>query len=1319
MKVFPLHQEHNEKDDDDDDDTRALRRTRMQFPPSLRRGRCSLDTAFVFVFVFFALSIDTVAGGDCSGVTPPDVTNAETPTVFLDQIAAYVCSSGYSWNTDTVVETIVCRENNTWPDLAGNCVQAANSNSSIFDDCVDSEFVKPENSVSAGSLEGKLHLYTCAENLGFVSNASWVMTECIRNNWTVIHDICETADVAVANQRDCSEVSLLGHNMSRIYQITPSGVSDGNCIYAWCDLTEVDGNWTVIFRMVYSNYWYQLNQGLEAYTNGFYLSQHVFWIGTENLYHLMQSRGGNSQPKVLRVVMIDSSGKHYHATYDNFNIGDNSTNYSLLSLGKFHGNAGDSLTPQVGAEFTCNTRLYCFWVDQEAYRNDNTSVAYLMEYPSTWPTVTRDAGKTLVKAFMEIRYQDYDQANACPTAIVHNPVDSTETLSFGRSRDVGAVITYSCLEYLFFEGVPGGKRTKEGNATCERKDDGTLAWSYIPVFPCTLVCPDGFVAGNKSNKCYHFSPEPSQSLTHAATMCSLKNSTLAILKNVTDLLTHGMDGVSYLTAYIRRGTYIYAITPSLSELDTAGFSCNSTISQCSEVGDNTCAIVKNDGTYVISDCDTPGYHYICMLPGECPTRFSLFDGLCLYYHSTTTLTNHVSSLRVCNYYGAALLWPNTVLQAQAMITIGLGRRLKYVPLGMHNSSNDWTFFGTYAPTEDLLTRIDSSNVTGPFLSLDTTSMDLVFLNRSDRTNAYICQYPGPLGCLDPELPSPNMTVHYTVLTLSTTATYTCFPGYFMDEEATVTSVAAKCMGQFGMNAQGWNLNPNPCSPVEVCEVQNATSEGMVVTPHDGNASLLLNGTVTYDCPSRMVTSTDIFSQNLTCIVYSGGGGNGLNGKFGTSPAAPAQCSKCGDLPVPPANSTVHKSGGTYSINDTTLINCTYNYEFALGNRIQTVTCQPDGWNDVSLLPCLPVCPLAPPSVTSGHQMSAPNLTTNVIGTVLTYTCNPGTLLLTSEDLPIVTTSVDVTCDSKHEWIPDRSDLICYTGCLEDPPDLVDHGNSTWDGISRLEQAQVSYTCDPGYALADNNVTMTVTCTGGKWTNHEPEFFICSKLCATGPPAGPARTTSDWDSQSRWEGTVVTFTCSEERTTLSGTTSTSTTCDGTNWSPVDTEFECVDLCPDPPPVVPMGSESTFDENNASHRLWGASVNYTCTDNLFVTGDESQLVTCTDGAWTPIEVPKCQVCENPEPPPPDHGKSDFDGDRHWGSVINYTCPETFVTGDVSLNATCNEGSWEPPEVPACKGQNLTKCHKDMRPKAEHRGAKHPAKLEWAKPLAYKNL
>ena len=108
------------------------------------------------------------------------------------------------------------------------------------------------------------------------------------------------------------------------------------------------GGWTVFQRRIDGSV--DFYRGWLDYEKGFGNLSGEFWLGLAKINRLTKKRN-----TVLRVDLGDTEHNYRYAQYSYFNIGDNTTEYTLY-VDNFTGNAGDTLLshwePASGSKFT-------------------------------------------------------------------------------------------------------------------------------------------------------------------------------------------------------------------------------------------------------------------------------------------------------------------------------------------------------------------------------------------------------------------------------------------------------------------------------------------------------------------------------------------------------------------------------------------------------------------------------------------------------------------------------------------------------------------------------------------------------------------------------------------------------------------------------------------------------------------------------------------------------------------------------------------------------------------------------------------------------
>ncbi|CAH3144620.1 unnamed protein product [Pocillopora meandrina] len=141
---------------------------------------------------------------------------------------------------------------------------------------------------------------------------------------------------------DCADIYKCGHETSDVYTIHPH---DQKPFDVFCDQTTDGGGWTVFQKRLDGSV--DFYRGWNDYQVGFGNLQGEFWLGLDKLHGLTIN---NKKRYELRVDLEDTSGNQVYAAYDYFAVSSGNSNYQL-SLGKYHGTAGDSLSGHKSLSF--------------------------------------------------------------------------------------------------------------------------------------------------------------------------------------------------------------------------------------------------------------------------------------------------------------------------------------------------------------------------------------------------------------------------------------------------------------------------------------------------------------------------------------------------------------------------------------------------------------------------------------------------------------------------------------------------------------------------------------------------------------------------------------------------------------------------------------------------------------------------------------------------------------------------------------------------------------------------------------------------------
>uniref|UniRef100_A0A8C8K7J6 Fibrinogen C-terminal domain-containing protein n=1 Tax=Oncorhynchus tshawytscha TaxID=74940 RepID=A0A8C8K7J6_ONCTS len=142
--------------------------------------------------------------------------------------------------------------------------------------------------------------------------------------------------------KDCLQALEDGHTASGMYLVKPENAN--RLMQVWCDQRHDPGGWTVIQRRLDGSVNFFRNW--ETYKQGFGNIDGEYWLGLENIYWLTNQ--GNYK---LLVTLEDWSGRKVFAEYASFRL-EPEADFYKLRVGRYHGNAGDSLTWHNGKQFT-------------------------------------------------------------------------------------------------------------------------------------------------------------------------------------------------------------------------------------------------------------------------------------------------------------------------------------------------------------------------------------------------------------------------------------------------------------------------------------------------------------------------------------------------------------------------------------------------------------------------------------------------------------------------------------------------------------------------------------------------------------------------------------------------------------------------------------------------------------------------------------------------------------------------------------------------------------------------------------------------------
>nr|XP_053643638.1 uncharacterized protein LOC128696403 [Cherax quadricarinatus] len=598
-------------------------------------------------------------------------------------------------------------------------------------------------------LNAYVYYVVCNGKGWWQSGAKGQMSQCLNGTWSTITDKCIEPSGTAGNAsttaqpvttasstaaRDCAEIAMMGHSISGIYSIIPSGNSSDSDMKVMCTLSSDPGDsgWTqVLYLSLPTIIPIVINAGDVMGTPG---SGTFYFIGFNALTSLnwnITTLQNTSRPLVFLVELVKADGTTLYATYNAVVIARDNY-YTLQNVGDYHGNAGDMLR---------HSKLHGI--------AGSSSLLWSCDSPQTCEKVCGSVANwgslSFVQVTISVRPSTYDALYACPAVMSFDPTwPSTTVIQMTASRSVGAIVSYTCTDGLIEGNATVGYSTT-GSAKCLPK---TLTWSMIPVLPCNLVCPVGYTMINDT--CVYASSQvPELGLVSASLECHQSNSSLINVTSV-DQLSVATPGTFYYTAHIYTSSAGFVSQPP-------AFTC-AVGETCAGGLGLECLAMTVSGNQIVArsqNCYRNDTFALCAVPDYCPNNFTAYRGLCYKVVSQyNPIYSFSSALSYCNSLGAALAYPETldvidflVEFVRQSVTSLTGE--VYVLTG-YNTRLDPTMGGIYNPSPEVIDiPLEVSGYADRILAINPLNYTVYSDNMTSSlpVNYAVCQMYGPKGGL--------------------------------------------------------------------------------------------------------------------------------------------------------------------------------------------------------------------------------------------------------------------------------------------------------------------------------------------------------------------------------------------------------------------------------------------------------------------------------------------------------------------------------------------------------------------------------------------
>ncbi|XP_063846529.1 microfibril-associated glycoprotein 4-like [Scylla paramamosain] len=173
----------------------------------------------------------------------------------------------------------------------------------------------------------------------------------------VVQQVSAAVNKWESRPRHCKDLLDSGDSGSGLRQVYPYPGRPHHRVPVFCDHTVDGGGWTVFQRRTSDAIRQDFYRTWVEYQLGFGDLEGEFWLGLDLLHQLT-----STTLQQLRIDLDDYEGEHRWAKYGFFHVGAPETKFRL-SVGRYGGDAGDSLSGQSGYPFSTHDADNDTWHD--------------------------------------------------------------------------------------------------------------------------------------------------------------------------------------------------------------------------------------------------------------------------------------------------------------------------------------------------------------------------------------------------------------------------------------------------------------------------------------------------------------------------------------------------------------------------------------------------------------------------------------------------------------------------------------------------------------------------------------------------------------------------------------------------------------------------------------------------------------------------------------------------------------------------------------------------------------------------------------------